>query len=137
MPSRCRYGEGYHGRRSNNQEQASGPPGYGRRHGEKDTQSKLGNLSVLAEWQRPAVEYISRRERPRGSDEAIVSDDLAGQYNLLASQGPLDRIALGIGSHTGFAQLARKGRNASGEAGLLAAYKLRAYLDEGCGQIPV
>ena len=92
MPSRCRYGEGYYGRRSNNQEQASGPPGYGRRHGEKDMRSKLGNLSVLAPRQRPADEYISRRERPRGSDEAIVSDDLAGQYNPLASQGPLDGI---------------------------------------------
>jgi hypothetical protein len=28
----------------------------------------------------------------RGSDEAIVSDNLAGQHNPLGSQGPLDGI---------------------------------------------
>jgi hypothetical protein len=32
----------------------------------------------------------------RGSDEVIVSDDPAGQHNPRASQGPLDRIVLGI-----------------------------------------
>lgn len=33
-----------------------------------------------------------------GSDEAIVSINLAGQHNRLASQGPLDRIVPGNGS---------------------------------------
>jgi hypothetical protein len=74
-----------------------------------DTQNKVGTLSALADRQRPADEYISRQEKPRGSDEAIVSDDPAGQHNLLASQGPLDRIALGRGPRTGFVQLARLG----------------------------
>ena len=55
----------------------------------KDTQIKVGNLSALAARQRPADEYISQQERSRVSDEAIVSDDLAGQHNPLASQGPL------------------------------------------------
>jgi hypothetical protein len=36
---------------------------------------------------------ISGRKTASGSDEAIVSDDLAGQHNRSASQGPLDRIA--------------------------------------------
>jgi hypothetical protein len=56
----------------------------------KDTQSKVGNLSTLAGRQRPADEYISQKERLRDSDEAVVSDDPAGQHNPLASQGPLD-----------------------------------------------
>jgi hypothetical protein len=38
------------------------------------------------------------RRRPRVSDEAIVSNDLGGQHNLLASQGPLDeRVGVGSG----------------------------------------
>jgi len=38
------------------------------------------------------------RCRPRVSDEAIVSNDLGGQHNLLASQGPLDeRVGVGSG----------------------------------------
>ena len=36
---------------------------------------------------------ISRRERARSSDEAIVSDDATGQNNPTPSQGPLDRCA--------------------------------------------
>jgi hypothetical protein len=40
-------------------------------------------------------ESISCRVEGRGSDEVIVSDDLAGQHNPLASQGPLDRIFSG------------------------------------------
>jgi hypothetical protein len=35
---------------------------------------------------------ISQREGTRGSDEAIVSRDPAGQNNPRASQGPLDGI---------------------------------------------
>ena len=31
-----------------------------------------------------------RSRRARSADEAIVSEDLAGQQNPLASQGPLD-----------------------------------------------
>jgi hypothetical protein len=38
----------------------------------------------------PLRESISGGEGFRDSDEAIVSDDPAGQYNPLASQGPLD-----------------------------------------------
>jgi hypothetical protein len=56
----------------------------------KDMQIKVGNLSTSAARRRPADEDISQQERPRGSDEAIVSVDPAGQHNLLASQGPLD-----------------------------------------------
>ena len=57
-------------------------------------QSKLGNLSETP-WKRltgedPLYESISRRKFPRDSDVAIVSDDPAGQNNLLVSQGPLD-----------------------------------------------
>ena len=52
------------------------PPGYGVRHAGKDTQSKLGKL-----WP---------PDETRASDEAIVSNDPAGQHNPLASQGPLD-----------------------------------------------
>lgn len=37
----------------------------------------------------PEDEYIIRRVATSGSDEAIVSDDLAGHYNRPASQGPL------------------------------------------------
>ncbi len=40
--------------------------------------------------------FISCRVGGRGADEVIVSDDPAGQDNPLASQGPLDRIVLGI-----------------------------------------
>ena len=40
-------------------------------------------------------ESISCRADGRGSDEVVVSDDLAGQHNPLASQGPLDRIVTG------------------------------------------
>jgi hypothetical protein len=43
----------------------------------------------------PTAKNISRRERARASDEAIVSDDPAGQHNPLASQGPLDRSVRG------------------------------------------
>jgi len=38
----------------------------------------------------PRTKKISRGSATSGSDEAIVSDDLAGQYNRPASQGPLD-----------------------------------------------
>jgi len=41
-------------------------------------------------------ESISCRVEVRGADEVIVSSDPAGQHNLLASQGPLDRIVSGI-----------------------------------------
>jgi hypothetical protein len=44
----------------------------------------------------PLDESINRRKRPRGSDAAIVSDDLVGQQNLLASQGPLDWSVLAM-----------------------------------------
>ena len=39
---------------------------------------------------------ISRRKFLRDSDAAIVSDDPAGHYNPLASQGPLDWIVLAM-----------------------------------------
>ncbi len=59
-------------------------------------QSKLGTLwSSGATRSIPADRRtISRRERARGSDEAIVSFDPMGQHNPLASQGPLDWIVL-------------------------------------------
>ena len=41
----------------------------------------------------PSGEIISRRERARSSDEAIVSIDATGQNNPTLSQGPLDRCA--------------------------------------------
>ena len=43
-------------------------------------------------WQ---TKKISCRMVTSGSDEAIVSVDLAGQHNRSASQGPLDRVAKG------------------------------------------
>ena len=54
----------------------------------------MGNLWIAA-----LGRFLGRREwekqsslccGSRGSDEAIVSDDPAGQHNPLASQGPLD-----------------------------------------------
>jgi hypothetical protein len=39
----------------------------------------------------PAAKTISGGEGGRGADEAIVSDDLEGQHNPPASQGPLGR----------------------------------------------
>ena len=64
---------------------------------ETDRQSKLGNLSAQG---RPDGENISRREGSRVSDEVIVSEDLAGQHNPLASQGPLDWSILTNGPDT-------------------------------------
>ena len=62
---------------------------------------------------------ISQREPARVSDEAIVSDELGGQHNLLGSQGPLDRVV----------RATRSVRNAFGLQDLntrtLAAYKRR------------
>ena len=40
-------------------------------------------------------ERISRSVAASGSDEAIVSDDLAGQHNRSGSQGPLDESVWG------------------------------------------
>src|SRR6185437_11707840 len=74
------------------QSRPSGPPGYGRRHGSKDTQLKSGTFSALAS------EAKTRRTKdnkppggPRSADEAVVSVDAAGQHNPLPSQGPLGR----------------------------------------------
>src|SRR5579863_7699850 len=94
MPKHCQTGEGQCGKGRNGQEHLPGPTGYGSRHGGKDKQSKLGNLSGRP-WMRltgadPLYEYINRRKCPRDSHAAIVSDDLVGQHNPLASQGPLD-----------------------------------------------
>lgn len=46
----------------------------------------------------PRTKNISRGMAVSGSDEAIVSDDLAGQHNRPASQGPLGGIARGTSS---------------------------------------
>ena len=43
----------------------------------------------------PRTKQISRGRATSGSDEAVVSDDLAGQHNRTASQGPLDESAWG------------------------------------------
>jgi hypothetical protein len=66
---------------------------------------------------------ISRRPAASGSDEAIVSIDLAGQHNRSASQGPLDRIAAGCAVampawHLPFGAIMRRCRSL-----LLAVYK--------------
>jgi len=82
---RRHYGWKYNSRRP------PGPPGYGRRHGLKDAQLKLGNLWVSASAKTRRRKTITRRERPRASDEAIVSDDATGQNNPTPSQGPLGR----------------------------------------------
>jgi hypothetical protein len=60
-------------------------------------QLKLGNLWSSAARQRLAGEYISRLERARASDEAIVSFDATGQHNPTPSQGPLDRTVCRAG----------------------------------------
>jgi hypothetical protein len=123
MPKHCETGEGQCGRGRNGQMHLPGPTGYGRRHGGKDVQSKLGNLSVTT-WRRltgkdPFDEYISGRKLPRDSDVAIVSADLAGQNKPLASQGPLDWRRPGNGPR----HLVRKDhRGTSG--GRVMAYKL-------------
>ena len=67
------------------------PPGYGRRHGSTDMQLKVGNLCFSASAKTRRGKNITRRERSRASDEAIVSDDATGQNNPTPSQGPLDR----------------------------------------------
>jgi hypothetical protein len=54
---------------------------------------KAGTFWPAAARQRPAGEIISRRERARSADEAVVSDDATGQNNPTPSQGPLDRWA--------------------------------------------
>ena len=72
----------------------SGLPGYGKRHDEKDSQLKQGPSGQQPPSKdqpaKPPV-AISRLERARSSDEAIVSDDATGQNNPTPSQGPLDR----------------------------------------------
>jgi hypothetical protein len=101
MPRHCETGEGQRGKGSNGQMHLPGPTGYGRRHGGKDVQSKLGNLSGTTldktERGRSVVRIlISRRKFLRDSDAAIVSDDPVGQHNPLASQGPLDWSVLAM-----------------------------------------
>src|ERR1700679_3674326 len=91
-PSPSHSGEGYHGQTSNRLT-LSGPPGYGWRHDQKDSQTKAGTCWPVAARQRPIGEQISRWERARSSDEAIVSVDATGQHNPTPSQGPLDRCA--------------------------------------------
>ena len=46
----------------------------------------------------PEDEFIIRRVATSGSDEAIVSIDLAGHYNRSGSQGPLDESVWGWGA---------------------------------------
>ena len=57
-------------------------------------QSKLGNLSEHpGRDDREKIRCTKTNKSAevlRDSDEAIVSDDPVGQYNPLASQGPLD-----------------------------------------------
>ena len=95
MPRHCDSGESQCGKGRNGQMHLLDPTGYGRRHGEKDMQSKLGNLSgtTLDETDGEKIRCTNTNksaEVPRDSDAAIVSDDPVGQYNPLASQGPLD-----------------------------------------------
>jgi hypothetical protein len=49
MLKHCETGEGQRGKGRNGQKHLLDPTGYGRRHGEKDMQSKLGNLSGAAQ----------------------------------------------------------------------------------------
>ena len=96
MPSRFRKGEGQSGWNYN----SHGHPTAGvetmariERHA-----AQIGDPLDVACGQRPGVigdKPKARLERTRGSDEAIVSVDPAGQYNLLASQGPLDAEDVG------------------------------------------
>jgi hypothetical protein len=92
-------GEGQRGWKYNSR-RPSDPPGHGRRHGKKDEQSKAGISGPWPQGKDPTAKNISRRERTRASDEAIASEDPAGQNNPLASQGPLDRTVPGNRSLT-------------------------------------
>ena len=56
----------------------------------------------------PEEESIIRRVAPSGSDEAIVSFDLAGHYNRSGSQGPLDESVWGWGTVSAIGGLVRK-----------------------------
>src|ERR1017187_4591541 len=82
-------------------------------------------------------ERISGWKRARGSDEAIVSDDLAGHYNPPGSQGPLDGIVLCCWRSCRLSRMhtAHYGQPLRGPRDLgawtLAAYK--ASLPEACG----
>ena len=66
------------------------PPGYGRRHGSRDREIKVGNLTVVVEGATPkrrpsAIRERKRGERPRGADEAVISEEGAGQNNPIPS----------------------------------------------------
>lgn len=56
----------------------------------------------------PGDEFIIRRVATSGSDEAIVSIDLAGQQNRSGSQGPLDESVWGRVPVSAFGGLVRK-----------------------------
>src|SRR6185295_2400674 len=82
----------------------------------------------------PPTKTISRRERPRVSDEAIVSDDATGQNNPTPSQGPLDRRAWTEPAVTPPQRGdCPQGLKVQGLKGLLAAYKSRLCRDEDGG----
>jgi hypothetical protein len=70
-------------------------------------------------------EFISSRIEVRGADEVVVSDDPPGHYNLVASQGPLDRIASGkfLLNFPFLGGLDRKVHHRWKTNGALAAYK--------------
>src|SRR5215203_4485796 len=86
MPSLSRIGEGRRGRNSNSHHR---PTAGVRETARSDGYAEQSGESLV--FARPAGEDISRRVRARASDEAVVSDDLAGQQNPPGSQGPLDR----------------------------------------------
>ncbi len=70
--------------------QPFGPPGYGRRHGRERYAEQIGEPLDTSPYKVVGRRLIVVIDKSMGgsrvSDEAIVSDDLMGQHNPLASQ---------------------------------------------------
>jgi hypothetical protein len=112
---------------------------------------KWGSSSSPPQGNRKAktrrTKTISRRERGRVSDEAIVSRDPGGQHNLRGSQGPLDRTRPETTTCTAGKPVLPNGLERAEIRGL-AAYKFRSdrgmrvprlsreHLSEGHGRKP-
>jgi hypothetical protein len=91
MPSRYGDGEGPCEQRSDSHTQLLGPPGLERWHDGNRRAESSGDPLATGGSKDLFAKHISEQEAARGSDEAIVSNDAAGHYNPLPSQGPLDR----------------------------------------------
>src|SRR5436190_24175957 len=96
MPSRSRNGEGQ--RRWRSTARGSHPVHRGMEDGTKVQKQGVNwgtsrSPPEAGPWVGGATrECISGWKRARGSDEAIVSDEVVGHYNPPRSQGPLDGI---------------------------------------------